>query len=128
MSSLSRSGVSVSLRVTVATPVSVATLPIGSSGALCWSGAVAASPAGVGGVCACASRTRGAAPSIGRARPPSAGAGIAPAAETGLSARKPTSQIACKDRLDVTKGFPAAAGVRGFQSGVAECQMNGEVS
>src|SRR6185369_2370614 len=54
MSSLTLSGVVLSLRITLALPVTFATLPIGSSGA---SAAVASGGAAgcVGSVCACAS-------------------------------------------------------------------------
>src|SRR6478672_7685214 len=63
MSSLTLSGVVLSLRITLALPVTVATLPIGSSGAsaavasgVVGSVAAAAGAAGcVGSVCACAS-------------------------------------------------------------------------
>ena len=63
MSSLTLSGVVLSLRITLALPVTVATLPIGSSGAsaavasgVAGSGAAAAGAAGCeGSVCACAS-------------------------------------------------------------------------
>src|SRR3954451_4370120 len=66
MSSLTLSGVVLSLRITLALPVTVATLPIGSSGAsaaaasgVAGSGAGAAGVAdGEGSVCACASCVR----------------------------------------------------------------------
>src|SRR5882724_5062250 len=55
MSSLSFSGVVTLLRITLALPLSVATLPIGSSAGACVGAAVAGSgAAGAAGVCACA--------------------------------------------------------------------------
>src|SRR6185437_9707975 len=62
MSSLTLSGVVLSLRITLALPVTVATLPIGSSGACASAAGAFASGVGVAGaagcggsVCACAS-------------------------------------------------------------------------
>ena len=56
MSSLTLSGVVLSLRITLALPVTVATLPTGSSGACASAAGVAGSDvAGSGAACACAS-------------------------------------------------------------------------
>src|SRR5665213_2986628 len=104
MSSCSLSGVATLLRVTVALPVRVATLPIGSSVAAAGcagEGAVAGAGACAGW--ACADRVR---PDIVSALtgqgPVSLGADIATALAAPESTRQPTSQTAKENRCRVT--------------------------
>src|SRR5665213_2336097 len=102
MSSCSLSGVATLLRVTVALPVRVATLPIGSSVAAAGcAGEGAVTGAGAGW--ACANRVR---PDIASAvtgeDPVSLGADIATALAAPESIRQPTSQTAKENRCRVT--------------------------
>ena len=102
MSSCSLSGVEVLLRVTVALPVSVATLPIGSSAAG-WAaeGAAAGAWAGAAGW-ACANRIRpGVASSV--TCPASTDDGIAKTLAVPASKKLPKSQTASKNRR-ITNG------------------------
>src|ERR1700677_1437526 len=110
MSSCSLSGVEALLRVTVALPVSVATLPIGSADAA-WVGAAAAAGARVAGRavvgagCACADWVE---PDIARraadAFPASIGDGIAKTFAVPANIRQPRSQIANGSRCVITTG------------------------
>src|ERR1700722_14072256 len=107
MSSCSLSGVEALLRVTVALPVSVATLPIGSAwvGAAAAAGAGVAAGAAVGAGCACANPVEpDIAPRAADGSPASIGDGIAKTFAVPPNVRQPKSQIAKGSRCVITTG------------------------